>query len=189
MSTLTTPRYTAADLLRIPDGDHYELVDGELVETETGGRSSWISGRVFVRVEAYASSRGGWAFPDNTAYQCFEIEADRVRRPDGSYIAPRRLPGNTIPEGHIPIAPDLAVEVISPNDIYYRVEQKVREYLDAGVRMVWLINPDDRTVRVFSKGEHISVQLGPDDELTGGDVMPGFACKVGDLFPPAAITP
>lgn len=185
MSTITTPRYTAADLLCMPDGDRFELVDGELLKAEMGGKSSWIAGRVFARVEAYAANRGGWAFPDNTAYQCFEIEADRVRRPDGSYVAPRRLPGGMIPEGHIPIPPDLAVEVISPNDVYYRVEQKVREYLEAGVRMVWLVNPDDRTVRVFSKGQHISVQLGPDDDLTGDEVLPGFSCRVADLFPPA----
>jgi Uma2 family endonuclease len=169
----------------MPDGDRYELVDGELVETGMGGRSSWVGLEVAARLREFARKRpGSWAFSEGAGYQCFPDDEDKVRRPDASFVDAGRLPGNRLPEGHVPIFPDLAVEVISPNDIYYRVEQKVREYLDAGVRMVWLVNPDDRTVRVFSKGEHISVQLGPNDELTGGDVMPGFSCKVGDLFPP-----
>ena len=184
MSTITTPRYTAGDLLQMPDGDHFELVDGELLETEMGGKSSWVGLEVAARLREFAKRRkGSWAFSEGAGYRCFPDEFDKVRRPDASFIESGRLPDNRLPDGHILIPPDLAVEVISPNDIYYRVEQKVREYLDAGVRMVWLVNPDDRTVRVFSKGEHISVQLGPDDELTGGEVMPGFSCRVGELFP------
>lgn len=103
-------------------------------------------------------------------------------------IRPMSRPGdlkrNKIPQGHIPIPPDLAVEVISPNDIYQDVEAKAEEYLDAGVRLVWVLNPNNRTVRVFSTENRLSIQLGPNDDLSGGSVLPGFTCRIADLFPP-----
>ena len=84
--------------------------------------------------------------------------------------------------GYITIAPDLAVEVVSPNDIYYEVEAKVDEYLSAGVRLVWVVNPVNKSVRVFQPGRIVD-EFGPDGELTGGGVIPGFTCSVRSLFP------
>lgn len=75
----------------------------------------------------------------------------------------------------------MAVEVVSPSDAYIDVESKVDEYLDAGVRMVWVLNPQQRNVRVFVPGERPQ-QLGLGDELTGGTVLPGFSVRVAELF-------
>jgi len=182
MSTVEAPTYMPEDLLTMPDGDRYELVDGQLVEIDMGGQSSWVGGEAFGLLREYAQRHGGWAFPDATSYQCFPFDPARVRRPDASYVAAGRFANDEIPAGHIPIPPDLAVEVVSPNDLYYDVEGKVNEYLQAGVRMVWLLNPGNRTVRVFRESIEHSTQLGPDDELTGGEVLPGFRCPVGSLF-------
>ncbi len=184
MSTTMTPRYSAADLLQMPDGDHYELVDGELVETDMGGKSSWVGLEVAARLREFARKRrGSFVFPEGAGYRCFPDNPEKVRRPDASFIDTGRLPGAVPPEGYILVPPDLAVEVISPNDSYYHVEKKVDEYLEAGVRMVWIVNPDNRTVRVVTRGQKEIVQLGPDDELTGGDVLPGFSCRVAEFFP------
>lgn len=183
MSTVAQSTITADELLRMPDGDRFELVDGELVEREMGSLSSWVSGRVSSRLDQHAERVGGWAFPDGTAYRCYDDDPDRVRKPDASYIRPGRLPGDEIPEGFITIPPDLAVEVISPNATYRDVEAKVAEYLDAGVPLVWLINPDNRSVRVF-RGNHPSIQLRAGDELSDEEVLPGFRCSVAELFPP-----
>ena len=93
-----------------------------------------------------------------------------------------RFENNAIPQGHITIPPDLAVEVVSPNDLYCELERKVDEYLRAGVRMIWVLNPDFRTVRIFKDSIERSTQIGPNDELAGDDVLPDFRCRVAELF-------
>ena len=106
-----------------------------------------------------------------------------MRKPDVSFIRLGRLPGEEIPEGWISIAPDLAVEVISPNEFYYEVDQKLLEYLAAGVREVWIVNPQARTVRV-RRADGTGCELNENQELTS-ELLPGFRCRVGDFFPPA----
>jgi Uma2 family endonuclease len=182
-------RYTADDLLTMPDGKHYELVDGELVEIDMGAKASWIAGELYARLRNFnAEARLGWVLPPETGYQCFSVEANRVRKPDASFIRAGRLPGDELPGGHIPVPPDLAVEVVSPNDFFSEVRQKVRDYLDAGVRLVWIIDPETHTVDVL-RANHSVAWLQPEDELSGEDVFPGFSCRVSDLFPPPAAGP
>jgi Uma2 family endonuclease len=171
---------TADELLLMPDGERYELVDGQLVERDMGALSGWVGNTVATELNLYARQHGGWAFGDGVGYRCYADDPERVRKPDASFVRADRLPSP--PEGYNTIAPDLAVEVVSPNDIYYEVESKVDEYLAAGVRLVWVVNPVNKTVRVFQPGR-IVCEFGPDDELTGGDVMPGFTCRVRSLFP------
>src|SRR5262245_44432863 len=183
MSSVAQPTITADELLRMPDGDRFELVDGELVERDMGTLAGWISNQVGALFGGYAKQYGGVAFGEGAWYRCYEDDSERVRKPDASYIRSERLPGDEIPEGYITIPPDVAVEVISPSDTYRDVEAKVAEYLDAGVPLVWLINPDNRSVRVFRAGQRV-VQLRASDELTGDDVLPGFRCPVAELFPP-----
>jgi Uma2 family endonuclease len=122
------------------------------------------------------------------SYQCFPNNPNRVRRPAVSFIRIGRLTAGEEPEGHCRIAPDLAVEVVSPNDLYSEVEEKVVEYLGAGVRLVWVINPPTRTVRVH-RADGTGADLGALDELDGEDVLPGFHCKIEDLFRPPAAGP
>ena len=177
----TVVTHTADDLLHMPDGERYELVDGELVERVCGALSGWIAGHVAAELGRFAHQHGGWAFGWGVGYCCFVDDPERVRRPDASFVRADRLP--IPPQGFITIAPDLAVEVVSPNDMYYEVELKVDEYLAAGVRMVWVINPANQSVRVFHP-KRIVEEIGTDGELTGGDVMPGFTCGVRLLFPP-----
>src|SRR5947208_12087963 len=111
-------RPTPEDLLTMPDGEHYELVNGELVEKRMGTKSSWIAGEVQRRLGNFIeTSRAGWVLPAEASYQCFPDDPKRVRRPDVSFIRRGRLPGEELPEGHTPIPPDLAVEVVSPNDL------------------------------------------------------------------------
>ncbi|HEU4754238.1 MAG TPA: Uma2 family endonuclease, partial [Armatimonadota bacterium] len=108
-----------------------------------------------------------------------------VRRPDVSFIARGRLPGEQLPKGHATVAPDLAVEVISPNDLFYEVEAKIGEYLEAGVRVVWIVNPQERSLHVY-QGDGSTARLQETDTVSGEDVLPGFTCEVGSLFPPRA---
>lgn len=185
MSLATQTTYTADDLLTMPDGDRYELVNGQLVERNMGTESSWIAGRIFFNISRFLEEQSlGWAFPEGTGFQCFREDRDRVRKPDMAFVRHGKFSGKSLPKGFARIPPDLAVEVVSPNDLYYEVEQKVREYLQAGVSLVWIINPDDRTVRIFRSSGAGPTQLGENDELTGEDILPGFRCQVSELFPP-----
>lgn len=180
--------YTPEDLLRMPDGDFYELVDGKLVERKMGALASWVGGRLYGHLNSFCEAeRIGWVWPADNSYQCFPGSPNKVRKPDVSFIRFGRLPKEELPKGHVLIPPDLAVEVISPNDLAYEVDAKVQEYLEAGVRLVWQVNPETRTVWVHRADGSVS-KLRANDELSGEDVVPGFRCPVRDLFPPSQPT-
>jgi Uma2 family endonuclease len=183
MSTLATKaRHTPEELLTMPDGDRYELVNGNLVERNMGARSSFVAGEVFAILRDFCrTNRLGWVLPEGTSYQCFPDDPDKVRRADVSFIRLGRLPGEELPGGHIRIHPDLVVEVVSPNDLAYEIDAKVEEFLEAGVSQVWVVNPQTRTVRVHRAGLP-GANLRGDGELTGDDVVPGFRCRITELF-------
>jgi Uma2 family endonuclease len=178
----TKQRCTPEDLLAMPDGDKYELVNGELVERNMGWNSSWVGGRLFFYLTAFLEANPiGRAAPADASYQCYPDAPGKVRRPDVSFIRANRLPAEQDREGHCRIAPDLVVEVASPNDLYYEVEDKVAEYLAAGVRLVWVVNPPTRTIRIH-RADGTQGYLREADELNGEDVVPGFRCRGAALF-------
>ena len=183
MSTaVTNVKYTPEDLLAMPDEDRYELVNGELVERHMGFRSSRIGARLLYLIEGFCeANRLGWVLPADTGYRCFPDDPNKVRKPDVSFVRLDRLPPGTPPQGYATIVPDLAVEVISPNDLFEKVSEKVEEYLSAGVRLVWVVDPAAQAVHVHRPdGDGTILRAG--NELTGKDVLPGFQTRVGDLF-------
>ncbi len=105
-----------------------------------------------------------------------------VRKPDASFVRFGRFPGEALPSGFARLAPDLAAEVVSRNDLYEEVDQKIVEYIRGGVRLVWVISPRNHTVRVHRLNGP-SAYLCENDELDGEDVLPGFRCPVRELFP------
>jgi Uma2 family endonuclease len=174
--------FTPEDLLTMPDGDRFELVDGKLVEQDMGALSSHVAGELFLCLGLFLRShRLGWVFPADTTYQCFPGRPNVVRKPDVSFIRLGRLPNEELPGGHIRIASDLAAEVVSPKDLFYEVEEKVAEYRSAGVSLIWVIVPPTRTV-LIRRGDGTASEVGPDGELDGEGVLPGFRCRVADLF-------
>jgi Uma2 family endonuclease len=104
-----------------------------------------------------------------------------MRRPDVSCIRSDRFTGEDLEDGFVSIVPDLVVEVISPGDRVYDLEEKLADYRSAGIPLVWVVYPPGRKVQVIYRGI-TRAQLGPGDELTGEDVLPGFRCRVADLF-------
>lgn len=175
--------YTPEDLLMMPDGEDYELVDGQLVERQMSMESSWIAGRVFFVIETFARATGlGWTFPEGTSFQCFADDPERVRRPDTCFILQDRLPAGPTPKGHGRVVPDLVVEVVSPNDLYEEVDRKVDEWLGAGVQLVWVVNPRSRAVTIHSPDADPHKSSGA-DELTAEPVLAEFRCSVAELFP------
>ncbi len=177
---------TAEELWELPErpGVRYELVEGELVEVPgAGGVHAELVMNLLLLLHPFVSGRGlGRVFGDGLSY-IIKRGPDLVRIPDVSFVSRERIPAGGVPAGFWPGAPDLAVEVVSPNDRAAEVLDKVDDWLRAGTRIVWVVYSSP--VRLFVYRADGSVQqLGPDDEVEGGDVLPGFRMRVGDLLHP-----
>jgi Uma2 family endonuclease len=160
----------------------FELVDGELVEKGMGAEASTIAVELGAILRAWnVGRRYGHQFEGECGYQCFPDAQAKVRKPDLSFIRRERLPAGKIPKGHLRIRPDLAVEVISPNELSAEVEEKILEYRSIGVPLIWVVHPESRSVEVIAP-DGTGVRLAEGDTLTGGDVLTGFSCRVADLF-------
>jgi Uma2 family endonuclease len=123
--------------------------------------------------------RLGWASGDGTGY-VIHGQRESVLIPDASFIAAERLPPGETPDTGWPFPPDLAVEVVSPNDKADDVNAKVTAYLQAGTRLVWVVWPRTHTVYAFRpRGADT---LSTDDRLDGGDVLPGFSVPIAEIF-------
>ncbi len=174
---------TAEELLRMPDdGFRYELVRGELKRMVPAGHQH---GRMVLNfttpldqhVRAHSLGR---VYAAETGF-LLASNPDLVRAPDAAFIRRERLEESGEAEGYWPGAPDLAVEVISPGDTYADVEEKVRDWLNAGTRMVVVVNPRQRTVKVYRSLTDIMV-LTEEDVLDGSAVVRGWKISVRDLF-------
>ena len=129
--------YTPEEFLALPDGAKgFELVGGRLVEKKTGSYHSWVAAHFcYLLSHSSRSPRIGWVFDSECGYQCFPDDPYKVRKPDTSFVRYGRFTDERVPDGHVLIAPDLAVEVVSPHDTAYEVENKIQEYLGAGVSL------------------------------------------------------
>jgi len=180
---------TVADYLALSDTRGWELDNGRLLEKNVGTKSGWIGGELYFLISLFLKNhRLGWVFTSEAAYKCFPDHSDHFRKPDVSFIRYGRLAGEELPEPFITIPPDLAAEVISPNDTAYDVERKVAEYLEAGVKLVWVVNPDLRTVRIHRADGSIGL-ADERGQVSGEDVLPGFTFAVADLFPKTVTVP
>ena len=176
----TRTAVTDAQLMELPrDGRKYELVDGDIQVSPAGMRHGEVIVELTVRLHAVVKEkRLGRVFDSSTG---FRMPGGNVRSPDVSFVAAGRLPEGTSPEGFGELAPDLAVEVLSPTDDEHKVFAKVGEYLAAGVRLVWVINPAKRCAtayRSLTETRHVAEE----DFLDGEDVVPGFRCRLGDIL-------
>jgi Uma2 family endonuclease len=171
----TRTRLTADDLLRLPDsGSCYELVDGELIEMwPPGGEHGYVAGEALYRVRSGIEGLGlgGAVFAAETGFR-LSRDPDTVRAADVAYVSEARLAQARVP-GYPEMAPDLVVEVVSPGDTASEVQRKVEDWLRAGTRIVWVLYP-------WPTGE--AGVLHADDFLDGAPVLPGFTCRVGNLF-------
>ena len=188
IQTLPTPAFstlrltTADNFLSLPDsGKGFELVDGQLKEWTVSAKSSRIGGRILSKIELASESYGGWVFGSDATFRCYTDDPNRIRRADVALIVFERFSADQYErEGHVTVCPDLVVEVISPNDLAFEVLHKVDEWRTAGVRVVWLIDPDDK--RIYVHSESGITMLRESDTLTGDPVIPGFAFPVAELF-------
>jgi Uma2 family endonuclease len=181
----STTLLTADDLLSVPDPDlPHELLRGVLRRVmPASGVHGLMVGEVFYALGQHVRAQGlGVLFTEATGF-LLARHPDTVLCPDVAFVASERLAAAGLGRPFPELAPDLAVEVRSPGDRLSEVQAKVGEYLAAGVRAVWVVDPAARTVRVHLEGGGERTFAAP-DVLDGGDVLPGFRCPVAALFAP-----
>jgi len=174
---------TAEELYRHTEDEakKWEIYRGELIRVSpSGGRHGQLTIRIGRLLEEFVSTHNlGVTCGAETGF-ILSRNPDTVRAPDVSFVSKARIPKEGVPDGFWPFAPDLAVEVVSPSDSTQEVEAKVKDYLDSGVKLVWVFYPKTKSVTVHTQG---GVQkLDGNAMLDGGEVLPGFSCKVAELF-------
>jgi Uma2 family endonuclease len=177
--------YTADDLWTLSHREkRLELSEGELIEmSPAGGKHGWIAHRFELRIGVFVEEHdSGYVTSAETGYILFKNPngKDTVRAPDVGFIAKARLPEG-LPDGFIPYPPDLAVEVISPNDEADAVQAKLDDYLKYGVKLMVFCYPKRSTVNVYTQTEHRVLRVG--DWIDLGEVLPGLKIAVRDVFP------
>ena len=174
---------TVEEFLRLPLPDvKAELVRGEVRVTPPPGAPHGVAGTnlLFFLLKHAEATGSGRAFGGNFGYELVRFP-HTVRVPDLSFVRAERLPSGGVGPGVLKIAPDLAVEVLSPSEAASMLEEKVDDYTLAGTPLIWVVDPVRRTVVVIAK-DAPTQRLREGDTLDGGDVLPGFECPVSEIF-------
>ena len=170
---------TEEDLLNTPDDGIYELVDGEIRMSPGGCRHAVTSMALAGVLAPYVWERRlGHVFGPNTGHR---LPSGNVRCPDVSFIGIDRLPDESLSDDFVNLAADLMVEIVSPRDRPRHVLDKVGEYLEAGVRLVWVVDPQKASAVVYRSLTDVR-KIGIDGYLEGGEVVPGFRCRLREIL-------
>jgi Uma2 family endonuclease len=183
-TTATEPLLTAEEFFALPepsDGSRQELVRGKVVTMPNPGfEHGEVQLAIGALLRGFAKSQGlGRVVTESGVVT--DRKPDTVRGPDVSFYSKERLPLDKRVIGYHDQAPDLCIEVVSPSNTKKELRAKIKEFFFAGVRMVWVIDPEDRSVTILRAPDEGRTLWG-DSLFDGGDVLPGFSCKVSDLF-------
>jgi Uma2 family endonuclease len=175
--------YTVDDLWELSHhtDKRLELVRGELRElAPANDEHGYLASQILLIVAQFVKQHGlGYTFAAETGFVLSE-EPATVRAPDFAFLSRERAPQEWT-RHFARYVPDLVAEVVSPGDTFSEVTEKVNDWLQAGVRMVWVVDPSSRVVYVYRAEQPVQV-LHEEDVLSGEDVLPGFACKVSEIF-------
>src|ERR1019366_6653323 len=173
---------TAEDLLRLNIQDkRSELVRGQLIVREPAGFAHGVvAARIGRRLSEFVDSRSlGLVFAAETGFTLARTP-DTVRAPDAGFVRRERVP-DPLPRGYAPMAPDLVVEVLSPDDRPGEVLAKVSDWLRAGTSLVWVVDPIRRCARVY-RADGTESFVADDASLDGEDVLPGFVLPLAPIL-------
>ncbi len=182
-SKVETRRLTAGDLLRLSSqGVHGELIRGVLCETmPTGHEHGKIVANLTILMGGFIKSRKLGSLTASDSGVWLERDPDTVREPDIAYFSAEKISLDTRVTGYAEVAPDLVVEVVSPGDSRREANDKALMWMSYGVRLVWVVYPETRTVDAYQEGGAVST-LTEDGVLDGLAALPGFTCPVADVF-------
>jgi len=175
---------TAEELFKMSDdGYRFELDKGRLKTMPPAGiKHGVIAGKLCARLQIFVEQHNlGIVCAAETGFY-LEKEPDTLKAADVSFYSWEMIPMSDIPEGYGDFPPDLAVEVMSPNDSFTETEKKAFAYLEKGSKMVWVVHPKRQTVTVYRQGSKKTLKSV--DALSGEDVIPGFSVNVAEIFPP-----
>jgi Uma2 family endonuclease len=184
--TTTQKLMTEEDLLRMPgDGYRYELIEGELRQMPpTGFEHGRCTGAIHRLLDTHVyANKLGYVLAAETGFVIARTPDNRVtvRAADVTFVASGRVPADADRSKYLELAPDLVVETLSPGDSAVYVEEKIASWLKAGVRAALTANPASRSITVYRSLSDITI-LTDKDELDLGDVVPGFRCRVSEIF-------
>ena len=183
--TVRSRPITAEELLERPDGGlRYELVGGELREmAPAGNKHGYLALEIGAELRNHVkANKLGRTYTAETGFK-IASDPDTVRAPDVAFVSQGRLDEVGEVEGYWPGAPDLAIEVISPNDVHTEVVEKALSWLEAGCHMVLVVDPGQRTATVYRSLENIRIlRAEAGDVVDGGDVVPGWRLSLAELF-------
>ena len=158
-----------------------ELVRGRLIVHEPpGGRHGYVAANLAFRLNQHTDLTGAGAVFVGDVGFTLRRDPDTVRGPDVAFASEHRLP-QPIPNSYLELAPDLVVEVLSPDDRPGEVLTKIGDWLDAGARLVWVIDPERRLARVY-RADGTESMRDETGQLLGEDVLPGFSCTLGAIL-------
>jgi Uma2 family endonuclease len=173
--------YTADDLLKLPEGERYELIRGELIPMSPppGGEHGNTIERIGARASTFVFDHElGECFAAETGFKIQE-NPDTVKGPDWAFIRKDRIKGPMV-KTHVPIIPDIVLEVRSPSDTLREFAERAAMWIAAGVTLVWALDPATKTLDVHR--EHEVHHLGRDDTLSGDEILPGFELPLWKVF-------
>lgn len=178
----TEPLLTVEEFEALPEEEgKVELSRGRLVrEPPVGASHGWVAVNLAVPIREHVRRHGLGAVFVEVGY-VLSREPATVRGPDLSFLAADRLPPEGMPPGFWRLAPDLAVEIVSPSNTLPELQEKVLQYLEAGTRLVWIVDPTTRTAIEYRSRDDIRLLTGA-EELDGGDVLPGFRVTLREIF-------
>jgi len=185
MSTITEKKLLTAEefflLPKPPDGTQQELVRGEIITIPPPGGIHGVScSKADRKLGSFVDENGRGTVTCNDSGFVTARDPDSVCGPDVAFWSKERL--KDVPVGYIEISPDMVVEVLSPGNTWKQLRAKIEEYFAKGVRLVWVISPEDRTLTIYQTPDEGRV-LHDNATVTGEDVLPGFSCRVSDLLP------
>ena len=174
--------WTDDELMSLPDGTRYELIDGELIDMgSSGALHGYVCSILVMALMNYILPKKLGVILDSST--AFTMKNGNKRSPDISFISKEKLLGlEELPDGFLDGAPDLAIEVLSPNNTIAEIDQKVVEYFENGSRLVWVINLKQHYVLVYRSAQEPDRLLKQSDALDGEDVIAGFTMPLTELF-------
>lgn len=178
----TMQHMTIEEFAAIDEPGRFDLIRGEVFSMPpAGGEHGAINSKLNRRIGIFVEEHGlGETYTPDTGF-ILSRSPDTILSPDFSFVRQENVLPREDQRGFLEIAPDLVIEVLSPSDTLSDATTKVMEYLDAGVRLVWLADPADHTVTVYTPDRRARVYR-EDDHIDGGDVLPGFSIAVADIF-------
>lgn len=175
---ITKTKMTEEEFLRLKDdGRKYELVDGEAKFVPAGWKHDIIGGNVIFALKPYAEGRGFVA----SSQAGFRMTSKNIRCPDVSFTLYEHVPDDEPTDGFADFAPDLCIEIISPYEDRADMQRKLEEYFASGAKQVWHMFPEEQRILVYTSPVE-SKTYAAEDEIDAGDLLPGFHCRVADLF-------